>query len=199
MGQTPFRTSRVFVRRRPGRAAFARRRPRAQRCALWRPQRWQPPRSPRAPPPGLSPGPWPWPRPRPAAEGAQGEGGRAGAAYQVVPERPRGPGGRQQSQVHVRPADCPRSGARPGRARLREAASPGHSRAWPAAPLSPWPHDPNFPHNHGAGSFRASRALGWVSARTSELGNKEGERAGRGEQRKKYGGNRAGHSDIQRT
>ncbi|KAM5251303.1 uncharacterized protein RBU33_024161 isoform 1-T1 [Hipposideros larvatus] len=137
--------------------------------------------------PALAPGAPSRPEPRtptparapalPAAEGARGEGGRAGAAYPVVPKRPR-------SQVHVRPAGGPRSGG----ARPREAAAPGHSRARPAAPPAPRPRDPNFPRSHGAGSFRASRARGWVSAATPELGNKGGARAGRGEQRKTPGG-----------
>lgn len=115
-----------------------------------------------------------------------GEGGGAGALTGSSRGAPRG-------QVHVRPLDCPRS--RRGRAeRGRDGRRPG-SPPRPAlgAPLSPWPCDPNFPPGRGAGSFRASRALGWVSAATSELGNKEGKQAGRGEERKKYaGGGRGG-------
>lgn len=127
--------------------------------------------------------------PRPAAARLGGRGFESGRAYQVVPGSPRG-------QVHVRPLDCPRSRRRQAE-RVRDRRRPGPTpRPAFGAPLSPWPCDPNFPPSRGAGSFRASRALGSVSAATSELGNKEGKQARRGEERKKYGGEGAGYLEI---
>lgn len=103
------------------------------------------------------------PRPRsrtgPAAARLRrgGWGRESGRAYRVIPGSPRG-------QVHVRPLDSPRfprGQAERGRDRRRPWSSP--SRAF-GAPLSPWPCDPNFLPSRGAGSFRALRMLGSVSA-----------------------------------
>lgn len=92
-------------------------------------------------------------------------------------QRPRGAGTR--GQVQVRPRRPSRVPARsPSRVQTRSPPRPA------GALLSPWPRHPNFVHSRRAGSFRASRTLGWVSAATSELGNKEGEsRPGRGRKR----------------
>lgn len=82
--------------------------------------------------------------------------------------RPRGAGARGQVQVQPRgPSQVPARS--PGGVRPRKPQRPA------GALLSPWPRHPNFVHSRRAGSFRASRTLGWVSAATSELGNKEGE------------------------
>lgn len=201
-GKIPLRTSRGFVREEAGEGTL--------RGALEGPgsamRSMAATAAAAAPPPGRSPGPWPRaapapsqdprprnPRPRtrtePATARLGGRGFESGRAYQVFPESPRG-------QVHVRPLDCPRS--RRGQAeRVRDRRRPGPTpRPAFGAPLSPWPYDPNFPPSRGAGSFRASRALGSVSAATSELGNKEGKQARRGEERKKYCGEGAGYLEI---
>lgn len=137
--------------------------------------------TPRAPPPGPSPAPQPSQGPTPPAVPVPRARARGLESERHLPDRPAPCGSWQQhSQVHVRPA---RSGG--GQAGLglegsrpRGTATPGPARA--GTPWSPGPCDPNFPHSSGAGSFRASRALGWVSAATSELGNKEGARLGEG-------------------
>lgn len=156
---------------------------------------------PGAPPPGRSPAPR-LARARPRRPCRCPARGRESERH--LPGRP-GPRARrwQRSQVHVRPAGSLRSGGRPGQARPGHEGSPPGSPPRPAplgraAPRSPRPRDPNFPHSRGAGSFRASRALGRVSAATSELGNKEGAGWERGaEEGRRW--SQGGRSGVPRT
>lgn len=191
-GKIPVRTSRGFVREEAGEGAL-RGAPEGRGSAgRSHGGRGAPSRASGPGPGPPAPGP-PTPKPRsPEARAALGP--RPAAAHGV------GRGREERARLPGRPGEPravkftsgpwtvrgPRRGPpERGRARRRP-GSP--ARGALGAPLSPWPCDPNFPHSRGAGSFRASRALGWVSAATSELGNKEGKRAGRGEERKKYAG-----------
>lgn len=113
MGADPPPSVPSLCSRRPERAAFAGRRPRSQPRAPWRPQRRRPARSPRAPPPGPSPGartptpgsdPGLWPRPRSAGGGRRP--GRGQESGQRLPGRPRAPprSGRAGAESSSRPA-----------------------------------------------------------------------------------------------
>ena len=195
-GKIPFRTSRVFVREEAGAGGLRWAEGRGLGRALHGGHGHghggggggaPPPSPPPAPPPGPAPAPPPGPslapaRAQRAAGGPAGAGGGTGAAYQVIPGCPRGPAG-------VKFTSGPQTVRGLGAAGQSEAAGGRRPRvtaaAGPAAPLSLRSRDPNFPHSRGAGSFRASRALGWVSAATSELGNKEGKQAWRGRKERK--------------
>lgn len=122
---------------------------------------------PRAPPPGPSPNPGPA-RPR----GRRGRAGRGRESARRLPGPPGASGGRCARASSSRPAGGPAGvRGRPGR-----------------APLSPRPRDPNFPPpGGGAGSFRASRALGRFRWRRLGFWQQRASAAGSGEQRRRRG------------
>lgn len=111
--------------------------PRARPCASWRPRprprrRWRR-RPPSIPPAGAPsrPGPRPPSRVRPGPAGCGGRRGRGRGNGRRLPGHPRVPPRSRRCQVHVRPADCPRSGrSRAERGRGRPPA-PGHRRRRP--------------------------------------------------------------------
>lgn len=186
---------------RPGRAASLGGGPRARPCAPWRPRSRRRPPRPRPPPgrplPARSPAPTPaQPRTPAAAGGAEGEGGRAGRRLPGHPPVPRGPAG-------VKFTSGLRTVRGPGAAGPSEAARGRRPRGTPhPAPRRRCHPGSATPTLRTVAELEVSGlrgALGWVSAASSELGNKEGAQAWRGEERKKYDGETPGYSEISRT
>lgn len=131
--------------RRPGRAASLGGGPRAEPCAPWRPRsrrrRRRPPRSPPgAPPPGPSPVPAPGPGPRRPRGAPRARAGERAPLTRSSRSAPRS----RRSQVHVRPADCPRS--RRGRAERGRERPPARvtPHAAPRRRCHPGPATPTF-------------------------------------------------------
>ncbi|XP_036723384.1 proapoptotic nucleolar protein 1 [Balaenoptera musculus] len=133
--------------RRPGRAASLGGGLRAEPCAPWRPRsrrrrrRRRPPRSPPgAPPPGPSPGPAPGPGPRRPRGAPRARAGERAPLTRSSRSAPRS----RRSQVHVRPADCPRS--RRGRAERGRERPPARVtlHAAPRRRCHPGPATPTF-------------------------------------------------------
>lgn len=120
----------------------------------------RPARSPRAPPPGRSP------HPGPARTPARGRSGRPGRGREGAPLT-RSSRGVRRARVKVTS----------GRRTVR-----GSRAARPSSAVTPASR-PQLSAGRGAGSFRASRAPGWVSAATSGLLATKRERGRRGEQR----------------
>lgn len=199
-GKIPFRTSRVFVRKaRAG--GFAGRRAAGSAVHSMAATVTAAPPRPRPPPgrplPARSPAPTPaQPRTPAAAGGAEGEGDRAGRRLPGHPPVPRGPAG-------VKFTSGLRTVRGPGAAGPSEAARGRRPRGTPhPAPRRRCHPGSATPTLRTVAELEVSGlrgALGWVSAASSELGNKEGAQAWRGEERKKYDGETPGYSEISRT
>ncbi|CAI9165821.1 unnamed protein product [Rangifer tarandus platyrhynchus] len=199
-GKIPFRTSRVFVRK-AGAGGFAGRRAAGSAVRSMAATVTAAPPAPeparRAPPPGPIPGP----EPRPTDPGGPGGVPRAkaaepGAAYQVIPGCPAVTAG-------VKFTSGLRTVRGPGAAGPSEAARGRRPRGTlhpaPRRRCHPGPATPTLRTVAELEVSGLRGALGWVSAASSELGNKEGAQAWRGEERKKYDGETPGYLEISRT